>query len=242
MNDNEIILAVQTHYAAAARQGSSCCSPQAACCAPAAGPAQEIPLISQADLGLSCGLPTQFAALKPGETVLDLGSGAGVDVFRAALAVGAAGRVIGVDMTPEMIARAQELAQQHELANVEFRLGRIESLPVADESVDVVMSNCVINLALDKFQVFREIFRVLRPGGRLVISDIVSRGVVPEQLRQDPELWSCCLAGAVDQETYLHIIRQAGFPEPVIHQQMDYQSDPGAGYGFASLTIEGVKQ
>jgi len=163
------------------------------------------------DMGLGCGNPQAIAALKPGETVLDLGSGGGFDCFLAARQVGEAGRVIGVDMTPEMIRKARANARTGGYANVEFRLGEIEHLPVADRSVDAIISNCVINLSPDKPAVFRDAFRVLKPGGRLAIADIVATAAIPEDARKDLALISGCVGGAapIDEiETYL---REAGF-------------------------------
>jgi arsenite methyltransferase len=164
-----------------------------------------------ADLGLGCGNPTAIAELRAGEIVLDLGSGAGIDCFLAARRVGPRGRVIGVDMTPEMLGKARENARNGRYRTVEFRLGEIEHLPVADQSVDVVLSNCVINLAPDKDPVYREAFRVLRPGGRLAISDVVAtRPITPED-RADPALWSSCSSGALEVPDLKRRLRRAGF-------------------------------
>ena len=199
-----------------------------------------------ADLGLGCGNPQAIADLRPGETVLDLGSGAGFDCFLAAQRVGKAGRVIGVDMTPEMIAKARDNARRVEATNVEFRIGEIEHLPVPDASVDVILSNCVINLSPDKGAVFREAFRVLKPGGRLAISDVVATAPMPRELADSVEALTGCVAGAASVETLTDLLRQAGFenveilPKPgsgeIIAQCM-----PGAGNYAASATIEGVK-
>lgn len=164
-----------------------------------------------ANLGLGCGNPTALAELAPGETVLDLGSGAGFDAFLAARQVGDVGRVIGVDMTPAMLDRARTNAREGGYDNVEFRLGEIEHLPVADRSVDVVISNCVINLSPEKGQVFLEAFRVLRPGGRLLISDMVMVGDLPERVRTSVSAYIGCLAGALSRERYLALVRRAGF-------------------------------
>jgi len=166
---------------------------------------------AEADLGLGCGNPTALAGLQPGETVVDLGSGGGIDCFLAARRVGPGGRVIGVDMTPEMIDRARTAARRGGYQNVEFRLGEIENLPVADGTVDAVISNCVINLSPDKGRVFREAFRALKPGGRLLVSDIVLAGELPAQVRENMELWAGCLAGAIAEAEYLRLIREAGF-------------------------------
>jgi arsenite methyltransferase len=164
-----------------------------------------------ANLGLGCGNPGAIAALRPGETVLDLGSGAGFDCFLAARAVGETGRVIGVDMTPDMIGKARTNADNGGYANVEFRLGEIEALPVSDASADVVISNCVINLSPDKARVFREAFRVLKPGGRLAISDVVARAPLPEEMRQDLHLHSCCIGGASPVGEIEAALKAAGF-------------------------------
>ena len=199
-------------------QGDSCCS---SCCGAAEGSYASSIGYAEEDLsGLpesvvsacaGCGNPTALAGLREGEVVLDLGSGGGIDVFLAARRVGPTGRVIGVDMTEEMVELARRNAAEMGLENVEFRLGEIEDLPVDDESVDVIISNCVVNLSPDKDRVFSEAFRVLRPGGRMVISDIVSDGELPQEIREDPDAWAECIAGALDEEVYLEKIRAAGF-------------------------------
>lgn len=163
------------------------------------------------NLGLGCGNPVALAALQPGQTVLDLGAGAGFDAFIAARLVGPTGRVIGVDMTPDMVSKARAHARDNGIAQVEFRLGEIEALPVADASVDVILSNCVINLCPDKVPVYREAFRVLRPGGRLAVSDVVAREVLPDEVKHNLALHSGCLAGATLQSDLLQILKDAGF-------------------------------
>jgi SAM-dependent methyltransferase len=209
---------------------SSCCRPskQNPCCAPAPDPSaatyysEDVAGIKEgyekleghmeeADLGLGCGLPTEHAGLAPGQTVVDLGSGAGNDVFIARSVVGETGRVIGVDMTPEMIAKASENAARRGYRNVEFRLGDIESLPVEEASADVVVSNCVLNLVPDKGRAFGEIFRILKPGGRFCVSDIVLEGKLPKKLQEVAELYVGCVAGALNRKEYLDIIRETGF-------------------------------
>lgn len=165
----------------------------------------------EANLGLGCGNPTALGALLPGEVVLDLGSGGGLDCFLAARAVGPAGRVIGVDMTPEMIDRARRTAREGGFTNVEFRLGEIEHLPAADSSVDVVISNCVINLVSDKAAVFREVMRVLRPGGRAYVSDLALAAPLPESVRSDPDAIASCIGGAILIDHYRRTVVEAGF-------------------------------
>lgn len=172
----------------------------------------EIP--EEANLGLSCGNPTAIAAIQPGEVVVDLGSGAGMDAFLAAKQVTSEGRVIGVDMTPEMLKRARELAVKRGVADfVEFREGVIEELPIVSGSVDVILSNCVINLSPDKERVFQEAFRVLKPGGRLAVSDILLTGDLPDSIRERASLYIACISGALLADTYLGLVRAAGFTD-----------------------------
>ncbi|MCG6886953.1 MAG: arsenite methyltransferase [Proteobacteria bacterium] len=166
-----------------------------------------------ADMGLGCGNPRAIAALQPGQVVADLGSGGGFDAFLAAREVGETGRVIGVDMTPEMISKARNNADKASFTNVEFRLGEIENLPVADNTVDVIISNCVINLSPHKSRVFQEAFRILRPGGRLAISDVVATIELPEALRSDPQLYAGCMAGALQINELEILLLEAGFVE-----------------------------
>jgi SAM-dependent methyltransferase len=194
-------------------------APVAGCCGsnPAASlqlgyTAEELAAVPEgANLGLGCGNPQAIAALRPGETVLDLGSGGGFDCFLAARQVGEAGRVLGVDMTPAMVSKARANAERIQARNVEFRLGEIEHLPVADASVDAVLSNCVINLSPDKEAVFREAFRVLRPGGRLAISDVIALAPIPAALGNRIEAFAGCMAGAVDVAELTRILREVGF-------------------------------
>ncbi len=187
--------------------------------------AEDLRLVPEmAILGVGCGNPTALADLKVGETVLDLGSGAGIDVFLAAHKVGEPGRVIGVDMTADMVARGRQLAQEHGFGNVEFRQGDIEHLPVDSGSVDIVISNCVINLTPDKLASFTEIHRVLKPGGRILISDLVTAGELPEDVRRSAAAWADCLAGAMEKESYLETIRRAGFSEVAAISESSYEA------------------
>ncbi len=220
MKEKEIKEVVKGRYAQIAKQSQQSCS-SCACRVStlfqteAIGYSREdlehVP--EEAIMDLGCGSPTAIADLKADEVVLDLGSGAGVDVFLAANKVGSNGRVIGVDMTEEMIDKAEGIARNHGYHNVEFRLGEIEKLPVKDESVDIVISNCVINLSLDKSKVFQEAYRALRPGGRLIVSDIVSERVLPDNIKNDPGAWAECIAGALEQQEYLKKIKEAGFED-----------------------------
>ena len=224
---DDIRTTVREGYGAIARQASSCCGPATnGCCAPAADPdalasaigydAKELAQIlpEGANLGLSCGNPGAIAALKPGEVVLDLGSGAGFDAFLCGPKVGATGRVIGVDMTPDMLSRARKnlvgYTQRTGLGNIEFRLGEIEHLPIPDASVDVVISHCVINLSPDKPQVWREIARVLKPGGRVAISDMVLLQPLPEGIRAAVEAYIGCIAGAALRDDLRRMMAHAG--------------------------------
>jgi SAM-dependent methyltransferase len=200
------------------------------------------------NLGLGCGNPQAIAALQPGETVLDLGSGAGFDAFLAARAVGAAGRAIGVDMTPEMVSKARQNQANGGYDQVEFRLGEIENLPVADATVDVIISNCVINLSPDKPRVFREAFRVLKPGGRLAVSDIVGLAPIPDDVRKDWELYTGCVAGASLVDDLKAMLKQAGFANIRIVRKDGSREIVGGWFPgrkvedhVASASIEAVK-
>lgn len=193
-----------------------------------------------ANLGLGCGNPVALASLREGEVVLDLGSGAGFDSFLAAERVGPTGRVIGVDMTPDMLDKARENAKKSGRMNVEFRLGEIEHLPVADSSVDVIISNCVINLSPDKPQVFREALRVLRPGGRLMVSDIVLAAPLPAPLRESALLYNSCVAGALPKEEYLGHIADAGFTEVTVQGEAVFPLEHIVSEPDLARTLEGA--
>jgi len=213
---------------------ASCCAPStASCCGPtsAGDYAQKIgyALDELSDLpdaaqlaSAGCGNPTALASLKEGEVVLDLGSGGGIDVFIAAKKVGPTGKAIGVDMTQEMLDLATKNAAELGFENVEFRKGDIENLPVEDGTIDVIISNCVINLAPDKDKVFREAYRVLKPGGRITVSDIVTDGDLPEEIRNNPDQWAACVSGALDEKLYLEKIRNAGFERVKVLDKRDF--------------------
>jgi SAM-dependent methyltransferase len=254
MNDiDDVKTVVREKYGQAAARvtkghGGCCGSTPSAleCCDPitsnlySVGQAGEVPAAAlQASLG--CGNPTALAELKPGETVLDLGSGGGIDVLLSARRVGPTGKAYGLDMTDEMLALAEENRRKSGLTNVEFLRGEIEHIPLPDNSVEVVISNCVINLSGDKDQVLREAFRVLKPGGRLAVSDVVVRGEVPEVIRRSLELWAGCVAGAQSEEEYRGKLAQAGFGAINVEVTRVYRSDDAkeliAGLGFDADTV-----
>ncbi len=227
----DIKAAVRERYGAIAEgKGCGCGTGEAgsACCtSELTYSAREAAAIPQgADLGLGCGAPVALAAPKRGETVLDLGSGAGVDVFLAAREVGPEGRAIGVDMTPAMIDRARANAAREGYTNVEFRLGEIEHLPIPDSSVDVIVSNCVVNLSPEKDRVFREAYRVLKPGGRMLLSDLVLERPLPPETRESIEAYVGCIAGASLRGDYLRLIREAGFDGVEVVREGRYGTEP----------------
>lgn len=236
MKETEVKKAVREGYARVAKAGRSCCAPGNSC----SGTTSIAESISKrvgysdeelksvpegANLGLGCGNPVALASLKQGEIVLDLGSGAGFDCLLAANKVGKTGRVIGVDMTPEMIDKARENARKGSYQNVEFRLSEIEHLPVADNHVDAVISNCVINLSTDKEQVFKEAFRVLKPGGRLMVSDIVLLKELPDFIKESVASYVGCLAGAMKKDDYIRAIKAAGFQNVSIVAEDSFDID-----------------
>jgi arsenite methyltransferase len=224
IKNDDIRKAVRENYGKVAQSESGGCCCSSSCCGSGNNPtAEEISMVlgytnddvtsvpEGANMGLGCGNPQAIASLKPGETVLDLGSGGGFDCFLAAKAVGQSGRVIGVDMTAEMVSKARKNAAQTGFKNVEFRLGEIENLPVADNTADVIISNCVINLSPEKERVFQESFRVLKPGGRLAISDVVATAEMPEKIKQDIALYAGCVAGALLIDEHEAILKAVGF-------------------------------
>jgi len=215
-NSDAIHESVREHYAHQIKNSGSCCGSDSSCSTPGnLYPADLLSTLPEGESAVSygCGDPITLAALKPGQTVLDLGSGAGLDCFFAAKKVGETGHVIGVDMTPEMIERATSSAKRMNLSNVEFRQGYLEELPVKDNSVDVIISNCVINLAPDKVRVFKEAFRVLKPGGKLAVSDIVTDGPLPEPIKKSMSAWAGCIAGALDVKDYQAAMESAGLTD-----------------------------
>ena len=257
---------VRRQYAAIARQAKAT---NASSCCGAGGCSTEVYNIMtddytglagyapDADLGLGCGLPTQFAGIRPGDTVLDLGSGAGNDCFVARHETGADGRVIGVDFTPEMVAKARENAGRLGFQNVEFRQGDIEELPVSDGMIDVVVSNCVLNLVPDKRKAFSEVMRVLKPGGHFSISDVVLVGELPEAIREAAEMYAGCVSGALQESEYLGIIHELGFEQVTVQKRkaivvpddiLSNYLDPAAmeqyrasGTGIFSITVSASK-
>jgi len=235
-NEN-LVEIVKERYGRIAQTGSgSCCEPT--CC----GSSEDMgydgndlaAVPAEADLGLGCGAPIEPLDLRSGETVLDLGSGAGIDVFLAARLVGPEGRAIGIDMTPEMLARARANAVKGGFGNVEFREGRLEALPVAEGTVDAVTSNCVINLVPDKEAVFREIHRVLKPGGRLVISDIVLDGKLPEEIEKNLLAYVGCVSGALLRDRYFDLARRAGLTDFEILKDIDFLAAVGQEETFGN--------
>jgi len=236
MDKEEIRKAVRERYGNIAKQGNSCCGPAESCCGSTDSAQsisrsigyseEELQAVPQgANMGLGCGNPTALASLKGGEIVLDLGSGAGFDCFLAAGQVGSAGKVIGVDMTAEMLERARENARKGDFGNVEFRLGEIENLPVGDNHVDIIISNCVINLSPNKKRVFQEAFRVLRAGGRLMVSDIVLLKDLPQEIRNSVAAYVACVAGATTKNDYLEAIRAAGFEDIKVLGEVAYSPE-----------------
>ena len=255
---DEIKRIVREGYAKAVKQTTSCCS-TGSCCS---GISQaktisktigysdvEMEAVPEgANLGFGCGNPVALASLKEGDVVLDLGSGAGFDAFLAAQRVGKAGRVIGVDMTPEMLDKSRINAEKGGYKNVEFRSGEIEKLPVEDSSIDVIISNCVINLSPDKETVFKEAYRVLKPGGRLMVSDLVLTKELPDVIKQSVEAYVGCLAGATMKDEYLSFINKAGFRDTKVISQSSYPADAmfdnlkDAEGAIVSIKVSAVKK
>ena len=259
MKEEKVKKIVRKRYAKVAKSNGSCCASKVNCCsAPTDEQISKIVGYSQeelnavpegANLGLGCGNPTALASLKEGERVLDLGSGAGFDCFLASKKVGKSGKVIGIDMTPEMLDKARSNAKKGKYINVEFRLGEIENLPVADNSVDVIISNCVINLAPNKKRVFEEAFRVLAPKGRLMVSDIVLLKELPKAIQENVDAYAGCISGAELKEKYIEQMRKAGFKEVNILQEKVYpleyiisEPDTKETIDKLGLTLEQAKE
>jgi len=247
MFDSDLKQSIKEKYGEAASRvtagttSSSCCGTSACCGATTAtwdpitanlyDDREKAGLPAEAILAsLGCGNPTALAELRPGEVVLDLGSGGGIDVLLSAKRVGPTGKVYGLDMTDEMLALANENKRRAGAENVEFLKGDIEQIPLPDESVDVIISNCVINLSADKRNVLREAFRVLKPGGRFAVSDVVVRGYVPEAVRTSMELWIGCVAGALEEQEFIRLLREAGFAKPSIEPTRIYKAEDAAAF------------
>jgi arsenite methyltransferase len=216
MTQSPIHDAVREHYAERIKNSGSCCGPSD-CCSTDSNlyPTELLSTLPEGESAISygCGDPITLASLQPGQTVLDLGSGAGLDCFFAAKKVGETGHVIGVDMTPEMIERARSSAERLNIQNAEFRQGYLEDLPVESNTVDVIISNCVINLSPDKSKVFAEAFRVLKPGGKLAVSDIVTDGPLPDAIKKSLSAWAGCVAGAVEAQEYIGMMKSVGLAD-----------------------------
>jgi arsenite methyltransferase len=249
LKEEEIRKVVRKGYAKIVSANGSCCTPAASCCGGANTARDmskrigytddELETVPEgANLGLGCGNPVALASLRGGETVLDLGAGAGFDCFLASNKVGRNGKVIGVDMTPEMVEKARDNAKKGNYSNVEFRLGEIENLPAADNSVDAVISNCVINLVPNKDRVFAETFRVLRPGGRIMISDIVLLKELPDSIRNSVEAYIGCLSGAIMKGKYVEAIEAAGFRDVKIIDETPFPVDLMANDPTGKTIIE----
>lgn len=250
-SESDIKQIVKRKYGEIALAAGTGCGCGPGCCDPGAGFDFAVSYenqpghVRQADLGLGCGVPTAVAGIAPGSTVLDLGSGAGNDAFVAQSLVGAAGRVIGVDLVPEMVAKAQANARQLGHTNVEFRLGEIEDLPVPDATVDVVISNCVLNLVPDKARAFAEVFRVLKPRGRFTISDVVLDGPAPAAWAGQAALYVGCVAGALPRQEYLAAVMAAGFVDVTVHGErrinLPAELAGGESTGVFSITLSGSR-
>jgi len=250
MKSKEVRKSVRDSYAKVAKKGSSCCedSSKSTDVSKIIGYSQEelTSIPDASNMGLGCGNPTTIASLKEGEVVLDLGSGGGLDCFLASQKVGQTGKVIGVDMTPDMLDLARDNAEKNNFTNVEFRLGEIENLPVADNSVDIIISNCVINLSPEKQRVFDEAYRVLKPGGRIAISDIVLLKPLPDAIRDNKKLLAACISGAELKNRYLEMIETAGFKDIQVQQKgtnlkQEVKMEKKEGEPEAKLIVDGVE-
>jgi SAM-dependent methyltransferase len=252
VSEDELKSSIREKYGKIASEGSSCCAPNCGC-----GTDDSLQTVSlmmndkytsvdqqiveAADLGLGCGTPLAFADMEEGMTVLDLGSGAGIDVFLAAKKVGPTGKAIGLDMTNEMLKLARKNKLKLGIENAHFYKGEIEDMPIESNSIDRIISNCVINLVPDKTKAFSEMYRVLKPGGKFTISDIVSIGKIPSLVRKSLELWAGCVAGALDKEEYLGIVSQAGFKNLTIAAEKPYSLSQEISFGLESITLTAEK-
>jgi arsenite methyltransferase len=258
VTEQELKESIKERYGKIATEGGSCCGPVSdagANCGCATDNSLETvsvmmndkytnvdeQIVAAADLGLGCGTPLAFADMNEGMTVLDLGSGAGIDVFLASKKVGATGKAIGLDMTDEMLKLARKNKIKLGIENAHFYKGEIEDMPIESNSIDRIISNCVINLVPDKSKAFSEMHRVLKPGGKFTISDIVSIGQIPFDVRKDLELWAGCVAGALDKEKYLQIVRDAGFSKLTIAKEKPYSLDKEISFGLESITLTAIK-
>lgn len=248
MNSDKIKKVVQNNYAKLAKQSSgcgckcSCSSDTSQQISKSIGYSdEEMNIVPEANMGLGCGNPIAISKIKPGDTVLDLGSGAGFDAFLAAKKVGATGRVIGVDMTQEMIVKATILANKYKYQNVEFKLGEIENLPIEDNSIDIIISNCVINLAPDKLQVFQEAHRVLKTGGRMYVSDIVLLEELSEEQRNNEDLIAGCVGGALLKADYIAKVQQANLQVNILGENKEISKVQYQGLPLESLSLEIIK-
>ena len=253
MNEADVKNSVRERYSKIAAEGGPCSGPNCGCGSESSDEQLisvlmsdeyknvDAQIIATADLGLGCGTPTAFTDLQPGMRVLDLGSGAGIDVFIAAKAVAPNGKAIGLDMTDEMLKRARANKVKLGIMNAEFWKGEIEDMPVESGSIDRIISNCVINLVPDKRKAFSEMYRVLKPGGKFTVSDIVSIGEIPDDVRRNMELWAGCIAGALDKEGYLSIVREAGFKDLTISAEKPYNLEGNTTFGLASITLTATK-
>lgn len=252
VNEEDLKSSIRERYGKIATEGGSCCGPN--CCGSTDNSLETVSImmndkytsvdeqiVEAADLGLGCGTPLAFADMEEGMTVLDLGSGAGIDVFLAARKVGPTGRAIGLDMTDEMLKLARKNKIKLGIENAEFRKGEIEDMPVESDTIDRILSNCVINLVPDKSKAFSEMYRVLKPGGKFTISDIVSIGQIPSDVRKDMELWAGCVAGASDKDEYLQTVRDAGFKNLIIAKEKPYSLEQKISFGLESMTLTAEK-
>lgn len=245
MESNKVKQIVKEKYSEIAKKGSSCCcsckNKTDEAIAKSIGYSSE-ELLTPGNMGLGCGNPVAISRIKEGDIVLDLGSGAGFDCFLASKKAGSSGKVIGVDMTPEMIERARNNANKHGYQNVEFKLGEIENLPIENKSMDIILSNCVINLVPDKSKAFSEAFRVLKPNGRMYVSDIVLLGELTKEQKNNPELLSGCVAGALQKEDYLAIAKKAGFKINILSEDKDISKRQYEGISLESIKLELKKE